>query len=90
MVTTMVHEFGHMFITFLAEGRSKTPRNMPDKAGALQGEAGDELELLLFGGFHVVTNNDEDNAQVCSKLRFSTKGLACELINILVWRPSPA
>lgn len=49
----MVHEFGHMFITFLAEGRSRTPRNMPDKAGALQGEAGDELELLLFGGVHV-------------------------------------
>lgn len=91
IATTMVHEFGHMFITFLAEGRSNTPRSMPGDARALTGEAGDELEHLLFGGVHVVTrNNDEDEAQVCSNMCFSTERLVCELKNALVRRPSPA
>lgn len=64
IATTMVHEFGHIFNTFLTQGRSNTPRSMPDKAGALTGDAGDELEQLLFGGIHVITrNNDEDEAR---------------------------
>ena len=91
IATTMVHEFGHMFLTFLAQGRVNTPPSMPDKVDALTGEAGDELEQLLFGGVHVVTRNtDEDEAQVCSNMYFSTERLVCELTNALVWRPSPA
>ena len=88
----MVHEFGHMFITFLNQGQSHTPPSMPgDQAGALIGEAGDELEHLLLGGVHVATRNtDEDEAQVCPNMCSSTKRVACELTNALVWRPSPA
>ena len=87
----MVHEFGHMFITFLAQGRSDTPRSMAGKAKALKGEAGDEMEHLLFGGINVATRNtEEDEAQVCSNMCSSTERLACELTNALVWRPSPA
>ena len=91
IAVTMVHEFGHMFITFLAQGRSNTPPSMPGKVGALTGEAGDELEILLFGGINVATrNNDEDEAQVYSNMCFSTERLVGELTNTLVWRPSPA
>lgn len=91
IATTMVHEFGHMFITFLAQGRSNTPRSMPSEPGALHGEAGDELEQILFGGVHVFTRNtDEDEAQVCSNMCSSTEEVAHDLTNALVRRPVPA
>lgn len=89
---TMVHECGHIFINFLTQGRSRTPPSMPSgRPGALVGEAGDALEDLLFGGIYVVTRNtDENEAQVCLNMCSSTKRVAYELTNALVWRPSLA
>ena len=46
LVVTILHEFGHMFVTYLGKGVDYTPPIQPDKAG----EFGFHLEELVFGG----------------------------------------
>ena len=52
---TLLHEIGHLLVTFLTKGRARTPVRM----GALtkgysqcseRGEAGRNLETIIFGG----------------------------------------
>ena len=74
---TMVHEMGHLFLTFLNGGESGTPPSEPGYGGFVYGEAGRELEFLLFGGFHAFIRNPNDvaaDAQVCSNLCSLTEG----------------
>ena len=77
---TLVHEMGHLFITFLNGGESNTPPSEP--GGFVYGEAGRELEFILFGGYHAFIRNPHDvagDAQVCSNLCPLTERLAGEL-----------
>lgn len=87
----MVHEIGHIFITLLTGGESNTPPSEPGDEGFVHGEAGRDLETILFGGHHRYTRNlDEDETQVCPNRYSLTKRLASELTMLcLVWRPSP-
>ena len=62
----MVHEMAHIFITFLTGGESNTPPSEPGGEGFAYGEAGRDLENILFGGYHVYTRNlNEGDDQVC-------------------------
>ena len=57
---TLVHEMGHLFITFLNGGESNTPPSEP--GGFVYGEAGRDLEFILFGGYHAFIRNPKDIA----------------------------
>ena len=89
---SLVHEVGHIFITYLTGGESGTPPSEPSGAGLLYGEGGRDLEHDLFGGVHSCMRNLGDNMgddQVCSYMCSSTERIACELTDALVWRPLP-
>ena len=89
---SLVHEVGHIFITYLTGGESGTPPSEPGGGGLIHGEGGRDLEQILFGGVHTCMRNVNDNMgddQVCSYMCSSTERTACELTDALVWRPSP-
>lgn len=80
---TLIHEIGHMFITYLSGGGEdgNTPTAMKPRADFDQspnkGEAGRKLEALIFGG---VIENWEDpdpgheKREVCSQAVASVQG----------------
>ena len=66
-----MHELGHLFITYLNQGRMRTPTHIYPRVMGLpegpKGEAGRCLETLLFGGVVCnYRNTNEDDDQVCS------------------------
>ncbi len=89
----MVHELGHIYLTFLSMGGTHTP----DSIGSLSGgtsqdskaEAGSHLECLIFGGVMMPMRNPaEGNEQVCQYMRLLAGVEAYELTLALVWRAS--
>lgn len=75
IINTLVHEIGHVFITYLTEGREETtPPNINALAQDVpgdNGEAGLALECLIFGGtinyFRDPIGGNSDD-QVCSQV----------------------
>lgn len=50
---TIFHEMAHVFVTYLTKGQSLTPPRLNDptvKISESGGEAGRNMEVLLFGG----------------------------------------
>lgn len=91
---SILHELGHMFVTFLGRGSTGTPLGMNvqlvDRPQSTEGEAGRYLENLVFGGFvSVLRNPAEGDNQVCSYLPALIESLACELIHFLGRRMLP-
>lgn len=72
LAKSLLHEVGHLFITFLGKGQFLTPPNMIDLEGPMarnshfeNGEAGQHLEFLVFGGrVYILRNPEEDEDQV--------------------------
>ena len=65
--TVLVHEVGHIFVTYLNQGKFATP---PKVSGNMyeSSEAGGHLECILFGGRVVgLRNRGEDGQQVCPR-----------------------
>lgn len=66
---TLVHECGHLFITFIARDGTLTPSQLTGREGGSRGgnvgEAGAHLEWLLFGGIVMAARNpNDDDGQV--------------------------
>ena len=72
LAKSLLHEVTHVFITFLGAGRFNTPPNMNYPTGSMasnsqleRGEAGRNLESLVFGGrIYIFRNPEEDEDQV--------------------------
>ena len=51
---TFLHEIAHILVTFLTKGRTGTPPRITAQVGGysgdLRGEAGRNLEIIIFGG----------------------------------------
>lgn len=51
---TFLHEIGHVLVTFLTKGRTWTPPRITAQVGGysgdFHGEAGRNLETIIFGG----------------------------------------
>ena len=83
--TSLMHELGHVFVTFLGSGKKGSPppvyAQASDRSEGTKGEAGAYLENKVFGG--VVTamyNPAEGEDQVCSYRPALMEVLAYELI----------
>ena len=52
VANVLFHEMGHVFLTYLTEGRALTPANINDPTVGISttGEAGRTLEYTMFGG----------------------------------------
>ena len=84
----MVHELGHIYVTFLSMGETNTPDGIGGYTS--KGEAGSHLEILIFGGVVVALRNPAENdEQVCPYTRLLVGSEANELTLALVWRASP-
>lgn len=72
MFTVLVmHELGHIFVTYLNKGRSNTPPpfygNVAGISQGTRGEAGRKLQEMLFGGVVGFYRHPKGNdGQVCS------------------------
>lgn len=70
LAKSMLHELGHMFITFLGLGETHTPPSMNMEVegdSPTVGEAGRHLETLVFGGAMLLFRNPaKGEGQVCS------------------------
>ena len=72
--TTIYHELGHMYTTYVGLGEISTPPTADSSAKTNQaskkaGEAGAYLEEQTFGGMMtVIRGKKEDDGQVCSCL----------------------
>lgn len=68
ITTTLVHESGHNFISYLCRDRTPTPPQLTGREGGSKdrGEGGAHFESLLFGGIVIGTRNpnDDDDHQV--------------------------
>lgn len=53
LMCTLVHEMGHVFITYLSPGGEQTPSPIHHACVPGKGEAGAYLEGQLFGGYLV-------------------------------------
>ena len=90
MASCVFHEIGHVFITYLMKAVEVTPPSIKASVGRnKEGEAGGNLEQLVFGG--IVTFRREllfptDDADVCSDIAIPLKGnllrsqLKCALV----------
>lgn len=77
-----MHELGHLFMTYLTQGRADTPAGIYGRASGVtqgatstRGEAGRYLETLVFGG--VLGNYRNDfwgDHQVRSYIHFLIEG----------------
>lgn len=66
---TFLHETGHILLTFLAKGRSKTPTRMnvqnPNYSTSDRGESGRNFETIMFGGtLEYFREHTQDDSQV--------------------------
>lgn len=94
MTKTYVHELAHVFVTFLGQGKIKTPPDVganktfePDTAKA---EAGRYMEKAVFGGLiSPMRNPKEDDLQVSLHSLALSEVVACELIDCLGRRTTP-
>ena len=65
----LLHELGHMLVTFLTRGEAVTPPRIRAQvsgySGKYKGEAGRNLELILFGGnleYYIGDADDDSKA----------------------------
>lgn len=77
-ITVLLHEIGHVFVTYLSKGQGLSPRQINPPLGSMTsnssekdiGEAGYTLEYLVFDGavtwFHEASSKAPDD-QVCFK-----------------------
>lgn len=63
---TMVHELGHIYVTFLSMGETNTPDGIGGYTS--KGEAGSHLEILIFGGVVVALRNPAENDEQSGEL----------------------
>ena len=68
---TLLHEIGHVFVTFLTKGRTATPSHLQADvagySGEHEGEAGRNLETIIFGGtIEYYRDHADDDSQVLS------------------------
>lgn len=73
--TGLLHETGHVFITYLSKGREDTPVSAgpvdvwaPKRDGKERGEAGYNLEYKLYAGrvkWYRHPSKSDDDRQVC-------------------------
>lgn len=75
---TFLHEIGHTLVTFLTKGQACTPRHIRATtrgySGEDRGEAGRNLETVIFGGtMEYYRDRADDDSQVCPR--------HCALIN---------
>lgn len=65
-----LHELGHMLVTFLTRGEAATPPRIRAKvrgySDKYKGEAGRNLELILYGGNQEYYFGDADDASQAS------------------------
>ena len=93
--TTLFHELGHVFITFLSLGKKTTPKKFKrelvgEPKESIKPEAGSTLERMVFGGSVVCARNDEyDERQVFLYMHLM-EDCKCELRRALVRRASPS
>lgn len=84
---SMLHEIGHMFVTFLTHGETTTPPHISGKVAGYEGkrgEAGERLENLIFGGRVVVMAKPDDREDlVCFYLPALMENIVYELIHSL-------
>ena len=72
--TTILHEIGHVFVTYLSEGKEDTPidvgtRDISTEGEEERGEAGFNLEHRIFGGRLLWARHpgrEDNDRQVCS------------------------
>ena len=66
----ILHELGHMLVTFLSRGEAVTPPRIKAEVSGYsnryRGEAGRNLELILFGGNLEYYFGDADDASQAS------------------------
>ena len=95
IATTLFHELGHIFITFLSLGDADTPpEHVPELAGIharTEPESGNILEGKVFGG-SVVHGRDpkSDDTQVRLYMRCLIAGAQCKLTHAQARRASPS
>lgn len=71
--TTVLHEIGHLFVTYLSQGKEDTPINVGPRDAFPEGEeergeAGYNLEHRLFGGKLIWARHpdrEDNDSQVC-------------------------
>ena len=67
-----LHELGHMLVTFLTRGEAATPSRIRAQVSGYsdkyKGEAGRNLELILFGGNLEYYFGDADDASQASPI----------------------
>lgn len=94
LATTLFHELGHVFITFLSLGERGTPKKFQsgmvgEPKESFKPEAGNTLERMVFGGSVVCARHDDyDETQVCLYMHLM-EDCKCELRHALVRRASP-
>ena len=85
LALTIIHELGHLFVTYLSHGKVDTPNEMKTPRGHDMPEAGFFLEIVMFGGRVGISRHAKDHADtVRSGLLLLPRYLACKLMTALV------
>lgn len=74
-INCLLHEIGHLFITYLGLGKQQTPLSMSAETGYKDdpkvGEAGRRLEALILGGtmgYWVDADHGTEDDEVCLQM----------------------
>ncbi len=80
-VVTILHEIGHVFVSYLCKGLDDTPPDSPSE----EGESGFHLEKLVFGGLLRIrrdTRSKDRHYGVCPSTMASIQGQLFRVIDV--------